>query len=107
MGMGANLLEWARRTMKTVSCSKENRVVHLLHGVYALIDRVVLIEGIAAAILDNVVILSADPRVVVTIITAFRSLEARQNFSSCAFVRAFLCRLALSLPSFSFRFGVT
>jgi hypothetical protein len=79
MGMGANRLEWALRIMMTVSCTEENRVVHLLHSVYALIDRVVLIEGIAAAILDNVVILSADPRIVVTNIAAFLSLEARQK----------------------------
>jgi hypothetical protein len=57
----------------------ENPVVHHLHFVHALIDRVVLLEGIAAAILDNVVILSADPRVVVTIIVALPSLEARQK----------------------------
>lgn len=80
MGMGANRLKWARRTMTTVSCTKDNRVISLLHSVYALIDRIVLIEGIAAAILDNVVIFSADPRVVVTIIAAFRNLEARQKF---------------------------
>jgi hypothetical protein len=36
-------------------------------------------KGFAAAILDNIVVLSADPRVLGTIIAAFRSLEARQK----------------------------
>lgn len=62
--------------MPTEMCAKENWVVHLLHGINAFVDRVVLFEGIAAALFDNVVVLGADPRIVVGFVVALCSLEA-------------------------------